>query len=121
MQNTNLIVLGHGSKSKAAIDDFNFIVDTVKSKSTFKHVMGAHMEMAKPSLQEVIHTLVSDGERHFVVFPYFLFNGVHIREDIPSILADLRVKYADITIDFAKPIGQEPQMADIILSKIAQS
>ncbi len=118
MQNTNLIILGHGSKSANAIDDFNFIVDLVKNKSLYKTVSGAHMEIASPSLQDIVKGLYEAGERHFVVFPYFLFNGMHIKKDIPEILKGLEEEYKDITFDFTAPIGQDPLMADLIISKV---
>jgi len=120
MQNVNLIVLGHGSKSQTAIDDFNFIVESVKSKAQFKHVLGAHMELAAPSLQSVVENLYEKGERNFVVFPYFLFNGMHIRKDIPEIIDEIKRKYSDISINFLSPIGREELMADIIIKKINQ-
>ncbi len=118
MQNTNLIILGHGSKSKDAIADFNFIVNTVQQKGIYKTTSGAHMEIASPSLEDVVKELYEAGERNFVVFPYFLFNGMHIKHDIPEILENLKKEYADITFDFTAPIGQDPLMADLIVSKV---
>lgn len=119
MQNTTLIILGHGSKSKNAIEDFNYIVKLVADKNEFKNVAGAHMEIAEPSLQDVVKDLYEKGERDFVIFPYFLYNGMHIRFDIPGILDKLKAEYEGISFDFTSPIGQDPIMADLIVNKVS--
>ncbi|WP_282036811.1 sirohydrochlorin chelatase [Saccharicrinis aurantiacus] len=119
MQNTTLIILGHGSKSKNAIEDFNYIVKLVADKNEFKNVAGAHMEIADPSLQDVVKDLYEKGERDFVIFPYFLYNGMHIRFDIPGILEKLTAEYEGISFDFTAPIGQDPIMADLIVNKVS--
>lgn len=120
MQKQSVIILGHGSKSKDAIDDFNYVVESTKEKSGIEHVYGAHMELADPSLETVISELYASGQTKVVVLPYFLFNGNHIKEDIPAIITNLEEKYSGLEITFGAPIGKEPLMADLLLSKIKQ-
>ncbi len=118
MQNQSVILLGHGSKSAEAIDDFNYVVETIKEKSGNPLVYGAHMELAEPSLENLVSELHARGQNKFMIVPYFLFNGNHIKKDIPEIIAQLESKYADLDIIFGTPIGKDPMMADLILKKI---
>ncbi|MDA3892511.1 MAG: CbiX/SirB N-terminal domain-containing protein [Salinivirgaceae bacterium] len=116
----SVIILGHGSKSKDAIEDFNYVVESTKVKSGIEQVYGAHMELAEPSLENVVSELYSSGQTKLVILPYFLFNGNHIKEDIPTIIKRLEEKYRGLEIVFGSPIGKEPMMADIMMKKVQE-
>ncbi len=121
MQKQSVIILGHGSKSVQAIEDFNFIVDLLKQKLETTQVFGAHMEMAKPTLEDLVSHLNEDHVEKVTIIPYFLFNGNHIKEDIPEKIATLKAKYPDMDFVYGSPIGKEPLMADIMLKKIKET
>lgn len=121
MQKQSVIILGHGSKSKDAIDDFNYVVETTKEKSRNTNVFGAHMELADPSLEEVVKEISKDGGNKVVILPYFLFNGNHIKEDIPEKIKVLKKQYPNLEISFGTPIGKEPMMAELMLKKVQES
>lgn len=117
MQNKALVLLGHGSRSKDAIEEFNFIVDSTQEKSDDFKVFGAHMEIAKPSLEEVIDEINNLNMNTVVVMPYFLFNGNHIKFDIPKQIKALQLLYPNLKIVFGSPIAREPMMAELMLNK----
>lgn len=121
MQKRSVILLGHGSKSADAIDDFNYMVETIRDKSGIENVYGAHMEFAEPSLEKLVSELHTKGQKQLLIVPYFLFNGNHIKKDIPAIIAGLETKYPDLDIAFGSPIGKDPMMADLILKKIRET
>ncbi len=116
---TALLVVGHGSKSKEANEQMLQVVDLTAQKSDFGAVKGAFMELAEPSIEVVLKELYDANFRKITVLPYFLYNGMHIREDIPEILNKEKANYPDLEIDFAKPIGYEPLIADILLNRAA--
>jgi sirohydrochlorin cobaltochelatase len=120
MQKQAIILLGHGSKSKDAIDDFNYVVELTKTKSGIEHLYGAHMELAEPSLEKVIAQLYSSGQKNVIILPYFLFNGNHIKMDIPSIIENLESLFPGLKIVFGTAIGKEPLMAEIMAKKIQE-
>ncbi len=112
-----IVILGHGSKSNDAIEDFNFIVETTKTKSEHQNVYGAHMELASPTFEEKVNELATQGIEKIIVIPYFLFNGNHIKEDIPAKIQALKKQFPNVQIQFGNPIGKEPMMADLLLKK----
>lgn len=118
MQKQAVIILGHGSKSSQAIDDFNYVVDLLKQKMDNEFVFGAHMEMAQPSLEDVVKIIDNQDVDKVIILPYFLFNGNHIKEDIPEKIEILKKIYPTISFEFGTPIGKEPLMADIMLKKV---
>ncbi|MDK2918952.1 MAG: sirohydrochlorin ferrochelatase [Candidatus Petromonas sp.] len=116
-----ILIIGHGSRSKEAQTIFNKIVDHVRNKSEFKLVEGAHMELCEPSIPETVDKLVEKGANEVIFVPYFLYEGIHIKEDIPDIVNELSQKYNEVQFKMAKPIGAEPVLAEILLTRAKQA
>ena len=117
----SLLIVGHGSKSADAVKAFDQIINVVREKSKFDHVAGAHMELSKPSIDEVVDNLAIEKSKQIIVAPYFLYEGMHIKKDIPEIIEKMSKKYPDIDFKMARPIGFEPVLADIILKRAEEA
>lgn len=112
-----ILIVGHGSRSKEADEVFFKIVNGVKSKTT-SLVEGCYMEISNPRIPETIEKMYKVGVKEFTIAPYFLYPGIHIKEDIPEILKTIEDKYQDIKIYMAKPIGYDDLLVDILLNRI---
>lgn len=114
-----VLIVGHGSRSEKARENFDEVVKLVREKSNEVPVYGAHMELASPSIDEVMQLVVSKNKilKKVALVPFFLYEGIHIKEDIPEIIEELEKKYEDIQFTFGKPIGAEPVLADILLKR----
>jgi len=113
----SLVVLGHGSRSEEAVQVFKMIVAEIEKKSSFDIVKGAHMELAEPQLDDTVESLVENGMNMIIIAPYFLYEGMHIKKDIPEMIEHLSEKYPHVDIRLARPIGFEPVLADIVLKR----
>jgi len=116
-----LLIIGHGSKSKEAIVDFEKIVSLVRDKSDFEFVAGAHMELAFPSIEKTVSEIVEKSINEIIIVPYFLYEGNHIKFDIPEIIEKLKKEYPGIIFKFGRPIGYEPVLADILISRAKEA
>jgi len=112
-----ILIVGHGSRSKDAQNIFNKIVQFVKDKSDYSIVEGAHMELCEPSIPDVVGKMVQNHVEEILVVPYFLYEGIHIKEDIPEIIEELSKKYTGLKFKMARPIGAEPMLADILIDR----
>ena len=121
MNQRALLIIGHGSKSRDAVDVFEKIVEATAERKTYARVMGAHMELAVPSIEEASDILYKEGFKEVVVVPYFLFEGNHIKFDIPEIFLNIQKTYPDLNFTLAKPIGFEPSMVDILLRRAKET
>jgi len=113
-----LLVVGHGSRSDEAKKGFNEIVDIIKDKTDQYIVKGAYMEISKPFIPDVVENMVEENIKDIVVVPYFLYEGIHIKEDIPKIIEKLNNQYKDVQFRIANPLGVEPVLADILLQRV---
>jgi sirohydrochlorin cobaltochelatase len=115
-----LIVLGHGSRNAAATGQFHLVVDQLRARRD-EPVYPAFMELAEPSLGDAVAAAVADGAMEVVVQPCFLFDGNHIRRDIPALLAGLAVEYPDVSFRYGHPIGPDTRVADILLERAGEA
>lgn len=115
-----LIVLGHGSRNPAAAEQFSDLVDLLRVRSDLP-VLPAFMELAEPSLGDAVGEAVAAGADEIVVQPCFLFDGMHIRRDIPEMLAGFAADHPDVTFRFGHPLGPDARIADILAERAAEA
>lgn len=115
-----LIVLAHGSKVAETDAIMTQYVEAIQKNVPFEHVEKAYLQMMSPGLAEAVAKLYKEDVKDIVVFPFFLFNGNHIKEDIPAELDALKAEYADINFTFMSNIGYEPKLAEIVADRIGR-
>ena len=117
---TALIILGHGSRNPAATEQFNDLVAQLRARRT-ELVLPAFMELAEPSLADAVGEAVTTGVDEIVVQPCFLFDGMHIRRDVPAMLAGFASAHPGVTFRFGRPLGADPRIAEILLERAEEA
>lgn len=115
-----LLIVGHGSRSNEAQKTFEEVVELVRNrvdKEKYTVVEGAHMEICKPNIPEVVEKIVERNVEEIMVVPYFLYKGMHIKKDIPKTIEKLSEQYKRVNFKLGRPIGVEPLLADILISR----
>lgn len=111
-----ILVIGHGSRSKDVKDTFFRIIDGMKERLKLD-VEGCFMELCEPDIPSTIEKMYSEGAREITCIPYFLFNGIHIKEDIPEMLKEIKEKHDDLIIYMANPIDYHSLLIDILVER----
>ena len=114
---TAIIIIDHGSKYSAANDALDLIVDLAKKKSPNCIVLGAHMELAEPSIHQAFKDCVEQGASHIIAHPFMLSPGRHAIRDIPNIVDEVALDYPNITYEVTPPLGCDERIVDVILSR----
>lgn len=117
---TALIVLGHGSRNAAATEQFHDLVAQLRARRN-EPVLPAFMELAEPSLADAVGEAVAGGADEIVVQPCFLFDGMHIRRDIPEMLAGFASDHPAVTFRLGRPLGPDPRVAEILLERAEEA
>ncbi|HEY3346150.1 MAG TPA: CbiX/SirB N-terminal domain-containing protein [Nitrospirota bacterium] len=112
-----IILLGHGSKAESGNRPLIEMAGMVEAISG-ERVIPAFLQLANPSLAEVIEDAAQKGATKIVVVPFFLYSGNHVSKDIPDELELLREKYQGIEIVMARHLDNHPKLADIVLERI---
>lgn len=111
-----ILLIGHGSRAKDAKDIFIKVLESLKERIRL-NVYGAFMENATPTIEETFKHMYEDGVNEVDVLPYFLFDGIHIKEDIPQILENMKKEY-NMKICFKRPIGYHKLLVDLLIERL---
>jgi precorrin-8X/cobalt-precorrin-8 methylmutase len=110
MPHTGVIILVHGSRGKHAVtglpETFQRISEGVKALLPPGIIVtGAALQFNHPDLEEAMQILIEQDIEQIIIVPYFLFQGVHITEDIPEIVEHIRSKYPDKRLSVSRTLG----------------
>ncbi len=131
---TTLFIAGHGTlqndNSRKAIDRQ---VELIRARELYAAVHGVFLE-EDPRIDQCYDIA---GTRNIVVVPFFMSDGLHVRQDIPVLLGEperlvqQRLRDALPTwrnpterkqrlVWYAPAIGSEPGIADVILERVRE-
>jgi sirohydrochlorin cobaltochelatase len=74
----------------------------------------AFLEFMQPALAAAVAGLTAEGIGHITVIPLFLAQGGHLKEDLPRLLDDIRLRHAGLRIDVTNAIGDSEELTDAI-------
>jgi sirohydrochlorin cobaltochelatase len=113
-----ILILAHGSKRQETEQILNSLIEKVKAKTGEELVYPAYLQFSEQNLEKGIDMLVQSGAKSIKIMPMFLFDGVHVTQDIPNELNEINAKYPEIRIKMSRHIGDDDKIADIIVDRI---
>lgn len=123
MENKNLLekatlIIAHGSKVAETDKIMNQYMEALRQQFPSERFEKCYLQLMAPLLDDVITALYEDGVKEIIAFPLFLFNGNHIKEDIPQALEALREKHKDLKITFLSNIGFDEKLVTLIGERV---
>ena len=109
-----IILFAHGSRDPGWAEPFRQVCQRVRSSRPEYPIELAFLENMNPSLEEAIVSLIDLGASSITVFPLFMAQGGHLKEDIPRILGAIRESYPHVPIALETAIGDVPEILDAI-------
>jgi len=118
MSMDGVLILAHGSKRTETERILNSLTNKVKRKIGESLIYPAYLQFSEQNLEAGIDYLVKNGATKIKVIPMFLFDGVHVTEDIPNAVNEIKRKYPGIEIRISRHLGDDDRIADIIADRI---
>lgn len=114
------LFIAHGSRESSAGEGFDSLIQTL-SRSLLPHqVRGAYLTLNQPSIETAVEEAIKKGVEDFVIVPLFFFEGNHLKNDIPKILADLKLKHSHIDFQITPAIASIEGFADWVAEKASR-
>lgn len=110
-----LLIIAHGSPRQEANEEFVGLVKKVKAKLPAYQVWHAFLEKYKPTMEEGVDLLISQGVDDLLILPYFLGKGLHTTKDIPAMIESKKKCHPKIRFKSTLPLGSQPEMLELIL------
>lgn len=120
MHKTSLLIVAHGSRraeSNLEIQQLAASIAEIAIKDYFS-IDYAFLELAEPSISDIIDKYWHNGVQHIVLVPYFLSAGRHVQQDIPQQISAKQAQYPDLKITIINHLGAAPEMANLVLSMV---
>ena len=116
-----IILFAHGSVVEEANQGVHDLASEIRSLGRFHFVRAAFLDCAHPNLGEAITEAVEAGSSRIIVIPYFLTMGIHLRRDLPNLIAPEKERFPDVAIEVGQSLEGHPRMSSIILERIEQA
>jgi sirohydrochlorin ferrochelatase len=118
MTMNGVLILAHGSKRQETEKIMDSLTRKVKAKSGESLVYPAYLQFSEQNLEKGVDYLVDKGATSVRIVPMFLFDGVHVTQDIPNELNEIKAKYPGINIRMSHHLGDDDRIAEIIVDRI---
>ena len=115
---TAIIVFAHGSRVRDANAGVQELARQVQQAGEFQYVRSAFLEMAQPDLPAAIADAVAAGRRKIIIIPYFLTMGIHLRRDLPELVARERDRYPGVEIHVGDSLEGHPGLPSLLIDRI---
>jgi sirohydrochlorin ferrochelatase len=115
-----VLILAHGSRQKETEETLQQIVDMTRASLPSIPLEYAFLQFSDKNLETGLKNLIEEGVTQIKVVPYFLFEGVHIREDIPGEIQEFLKGYDNIEITFGKTLGADMRLAAVLADRIKE-
>ena len=114
---TALLIVDHGSRRPEAGGMLERLADVLRRKQPGLIVHTAHMEMARPTVQEGYAACVRDGATEVIVHPYMLSPGRHATSSIPTLVEEAAAEFPHVTSRVTDPLGFHEKLAEVVLER----
>ena len=109
-----IVLVAHGARDPGWARPFEAIRDRVRSQRPEYPIALAYLELMPPNLAEAVDALVAEGASSITVYPLFMAQGGHLKEDLPRMLGPIRAKHPHIPVCLEAAIGDVPELIDAI-------
>src|SRR5205085_11330565 len=115
-----ILLFAHGARDPQWARPFEEIRARIQRTRPECPVELAYLEIMSPTLDEAIDALANRGALAITVFPLFMAQGAHLKEDVPKMLEAIRASRPRIPIALETAIGEVPEILDAISAWILE-
>jgi len=118
---TGIIVFAHGSTIASANDAVRAVTAELAQREGYGLTETAFLDCARPTLDDAVQSLLEKGAGHIVVIPYFLTLGVHLQQDLPRLVDEIRTRLGGagegVSIEVTDPLDGHPALVEIVADR----
>jgi sirohydrochlorin ferrochelatase len=117
---TGILLFAHGSPVEEANRGVHDLAASIAAAGPYPYVRAAFLDGGQPDLLGGVGEAAAAGLEHLIVIPYFLTVGLHLRRDMPKLVAAAKVRCPDLQISVGQSLEGHPLMPSIILSRVQE-
>jgi sirohydrochlorin cobaltochelatase len=110
----SIIVFAHGSRDPLWRGPVEAVAEAIRRKDPRVHVACAYLELSTPELPEAVAAAMAQGATEVRVLPLFFGMGKHAREDLPRLMAELTVRYPQVSFQLLPAAGEQQRLTHLL-------
>jgi sirohydrochlorin ferrochelatase len=118
---TGILLMGHGSRIAEANGALDQVAAMVKTQTGAEIVEVAFRELHQPGIQAGIDACVAKGADRILLYPYFLFAGAHVLEDLPDEIEQAKQRHAGLEMILCRPLGVHQKLAEVVCERLDET
>jgi sirohydrochlorin ferrochelatase len=118
---TGILLFAHGSPVEEANQGVRDVAAKVAAAGPYAYVRAAFLEDAAPDLPAAVGEAAGAGIERLIVIPYFLTMGLHMRRDLPQLVAAARQQHPSLEIAVGESLEGHHLMPSIILGRVQEA
>lgn len=115
---TGVLILAHGSREKETEITLKMIVELTKEALGMQMIETATLKFSETDLKTGLLNLMDEGATDIIVIPYFLFEGVHMKVEIPNEINIFSKEYPNVKITLGCALGTDRRLSEIIADRV---
>jgi sirohydrochlorin ferrochelatase len=117
---TGILLFAHGSPVEEANRGVHELAENLAAAGPYRYVRAAFLDGGEPDLLGGVEQAAAAGLAHLIIIPYFLTVGLHLRRDMPELIAAAREKHPRLEITVGQSLEGHPLMPAMILSRVQE-
>jgi len=117
---TGVLLFAHGSPVEDANRGVHDLAARIEAAGPHGYVRAAFLDGGQPDLVTAVQQAVAAGIERLIVIPYFLTVGLHLRRDLPKLMAAAKEKHANLQITLGQSLEGHPMMPAMVLSRVQE-
>lgn len=109
-----IVLFAHGARDPEWARPFERIRDRVRASRPECPIELAYLDFMSPTLEGAVAALAEEGASSVTVFPLFMAQGGHLKDDLPRMVEAIRQSRPHIPISLETAIGEVPEILDAI-------
>ena len=109
-----IVLFAHGARDPEWARPFEAIRDRIRTARPECPIALAYLEVMSPTLEQAVDALIAEGAAAITVFPLFMAQGGHLKQDLPRILGAIRASRPHVPIALETAVGEVPELLDAI-------
>jgi sirohydrochlorin ferrochelatase len=118
---TGVLLFAHGSPVEEANRGVHDLAGKIAAVGPYRYVRAAFLDGAQPDLLAGVVEAAKAGLERLIVIPYFLTVGLHLRRDLPRLVAAAKEKHPNFEIAVGQSLEGHPLMPSIILGRVQEA
>jgi sirohydrochlorin ferrochelatase len=117
---TGILLFAHGSPVEEANRGVHDLAAKIAAAGPYRYVRAAFLDSTPPDLLAGVMEAAEAGVEHLIVIPYFLTEGLHLRRDLPTLVAAAKEKHPNFEIVVGQSLEGHPLMPALILGRVQE-